>query len=104
MGGGHGTKPPRVAQQLRQSASHAPLAVALATRLAKPPSGSACMSPKWIALLLAVAGAPLAGAEPQALLLKPDQVFDGSNPVPHRGWQVLVRGERIEAAGPSIAV
>jgi imidazolonepropionase-like amidohydrolase len=34
------------------------------------------------------------------ILLKPARVFDGVNPEPHEGWVVLVRGERIEAAGP----
>jgi imidazolonepropionase-like amidohydrolase len=41
-------------------------------------------------------------AEP-AYLLKPARVFDGVDPKPHEGWSVLVRGERIEAAGPAIA-
>jgi hypothetical protein len=35
-----------------------------------------------------------------AYLLKPDAVFDGTGTEPHRGWQVLVRGNRIEAVGP----
>ena len=35
------------------------------------------------------------------LLLKPARVFDGVTPTPHQGWVVLVRGERIEAAGPA---
>jgi imidazolonepropionase-like amidohydrolase len=62
------------------------------------------MFAKWVALLLAVAAAPLAAAEPQAVLLKPDRVFDGTNPIPHVGWQVLVRGDRIVAVGPALAV
>jgi len=37
-------------------------------------------------------------------LLRPAQVFDGVNPAPHPGWQVLVDGERIIAAGPALAV
>ncbi len=48
--------------------------------------------------LLFVVAAP-AAAEP--LLLKPAQVFDGS--ALHPGWQVLVDGERIVAAGPGLA-
>lgn len=63
-------------------------------------------------LLLAVLPAPSAidpaiaaqPAEPTALLLKPDRVFDGTNPVPHAGWQVLVHGEQIVAVGPALAV
>jgi imidazolonepropionase-like amidohydrolase len=34
-----------------------------------------------------------------AYLLKPDRVFDGVDM--HQNWAVLVRGERIEAAGPA---
>ena len=36
------------------------------------------------------------------LLLKPDRVFDGTNPGPHSGWQVLVQDGRIAAAGPNL--
>src|SRR5205814_2807522 len=35
------------------------------------------------------------------LLLKPARVFDGLALEPHTGWVVLVRGERIDAAGPA---
>jgi imidazolonepropionase-like amidohydrolase len=38
------------------------------------------------------------------ILLRPARVFDGLDPRPHEGWAVLVRGERIEAAGPNLAV
>ena len=34
-------------------------------------------------------------------LLKPDKVFDGVSPTPHSGWAVLVRADRIAAAGPA---
>jgi imidazolonepropionase-like amidohydrolase len=34
-------------------------------------------------------------------LLKPAHVFDGESVQPHGGWVVLVRGEKIEAAGPA---
>ena len=50
-------------------------------------------------LLLAAASA--AAADP-AYLLKPVRVFDGVDPKPHEGWVVLVRGERIEAVGPTV--
>ncbi|WP_272424472.1 amidohydrolase family protein [Polyangium jinanense] len=33
-------------------------------------------------------------------LLKPARVFDGDTARPHEGWVVLVRGNRIELAGP----
>ena len=43
----------------------------------------------------------VAAAEP--ILLRPARVFDGVNASPHDGWQVLVDGDRIAAAGPNIA-
>ena len=43
----------------------------------------------------------VAAAEP--ILLRPARVFDGVNASPHDGWQVLVEGDRIAAAGPNIA-
>jgi imidazolonepropionase-like amidohydrolase len=53
---------------------------------------------KLILLLLAIA-VPVA-AEP--MLLKPAQVFDGD--AMHPGWQVLVDGSKIVAAGPALVV
>ncbi len=47
-------------------------------------------------------GAPPAPA--RVLVLEPDAVFDGTAETPHRGWVVVVRGDRIEAAGPRQAV
>ncbi|HEX8097086.1 MAG TPA: amidohydrolase family protein, partial [Pyrinomonadaceae bacterium] len=42
------------------------------------------------------------GVKPDAVyLLKPGRVFDGEAARLHDGWVVLVRGERIEAAGPA---
>src|SRR5215218_11450713 len=41
-------------------------------------------------------------AEEPAVLLRPAWVFDGVDPRPHEGWAVLVRGDRIEAAGPAL--
>jgi imidazolonepropionase-like amidohydrolase len=38
--------------------------------------------------------------EPPVYLLKPAHVFDGESAQLHDGWAVLVRGSRIEAAGP----
>ena len=55
-----------------------------------------------LALVLALPAA--ANAEPQRTLLRPAQVFDGTDPVPHPGWQVLVEGERIAAVGPNLVV
>ena len=57
---------------------------------------------RWFLILLALLLAAPASAQPQPrrILLRPARVFDGVDPAPHEGWQVLVRGERIEAAGP----
>ena len=55
-------------------------------------------------ILLLSLGTPVAAAEQPALLLRPERVFDGVNPTSHVGWQVLVRGDRIEAVGRSLAV
>ena len=38
------------------------------------------------------------------VLIKPARVFDGVAVTPHEGWAVLVRGERIAAAGPAAEV
>jgi imidazolonepropionase-like amidohydrolase len=37
-------------------------------------------------------------------LLKPAHVFDGESSQLHDGWVVLIRGERIEAAGPATGI
>ncbi|MGH9820657.1 MAG: amidohydrolase family protein, partial [Pyrinomonadaceae bacterium] len=37
-------------------------------------------------------------------LLKPAAIFDGESAELHRGWVVLVRGEKIEAVGPAAEV
>ena len=52
-------------------------------------------------LLVSLLGVTAASAEP--LLLRPARVFDGVNVQPHEGWQVLVDGDRIAAAGPNLA-
>jgi imidazolonepropionase-like amidohydrolase len=59
-----------------------------------------------LALLLTLLLAAPVTAQTDAttvLLLRPARVFDGTDPHPHEGWQVLVRGERIEAVGPNVA-
>jgi imidazolonepropionase-like amidohydrolase len=35
------------------------------------------------------------------VVLKPARVFDGISPEAHEGWAVVVRGDRIESAGPA---
>ena len=37
-------------------------------------------------------------------LLKPARVFDGESAQLHDGWVVLVRGQKIEAAGPASTI
>ncbi len=57
-----------------------------------------------LTLLLAAPVAAQNGANAIPLLLRPARVFDGVDPRPHEGWQVLVRGERIEAVGPNLPI
>jgi imidazolonepropionase-like amidohydrolase len=45
---------------------------------------------------------PAGAAAQDALVLRPDRVFDGD--AMHEGWSVLVRDGRIAAAGPSVPV
>jgi imidazolonepropionase-like amidohydrolase len=52
-----------------------------------------------IALLILILAWP---ASAQDILLRPARVFDGADPRPHAGWSVLVRGDRIVAAGPGL--
>ncbi|HEX8062706.1 MAG TPA: amidohydrolase family protein [Allosphingosinicella sp.] len=55
-----------------------------------------------ILILLPLLVAAAAPAEDAAILLRPARIFDGVDPRPHEGWSVLVRGDRIEAVGPSL--
>ena len=56
-------------------------------------------------LSLFLLSAPAAAQLPDSvILLRPEHLFDGVDPRPHRGWSVLVRGDRIAAVGPDIAV
>jgi imidazolonepropionase-like amidohydrolase len=55
--------------------------------------------------LIAMAAAIASLATPAAAdtyLLRPARVFDGVNPQPHAGWQVLVEGDKIAAVGPNL--
>jgi imidazolonepropionase-like amidohydrolase len=54
-----------------------------------------------MAAMIATVAAP-AAAQTGATLLRPAQVFDGVNPQPHAGWQVLVEGDQIAAVGPNL--
>ena len=51
-------------------------------------------------VVLVVIGAASAVLAQDAFVLRPDRVYDGESM--HEGWSVLVRGEVIEAAGPSV--
>ncbi len=54
-----------------------------------------------VGIFLLFCSVPLIAAEPAApLVLKPARVFDGVSDQVHEGWIVVVRGERIEQAGP----
>jgi imidazolonepropionase-like amidohydrolase len=59
--------------------------------------------PLLVSLLffLIVTSSLAAEPEAKAVLLKPARVFDGVDVKPHAGWVVLVRGDKIEAAGPA---
>jgi imidazolonepropionase-like amidohydrolase len=48
------------------------------------------------------AALPLSAQSPahSVVILRPDRVFDGSTATAHDGWIVVVRGDRIIAAGP----
>jgi hypothetical protein len=54
-----------------------------------------------LSLLAGPASAQPSARPPEAtLLLVPDAVFDGTTDQPHKGWAVLVTGQRITATGP----
>ncbi|MEH3101160.1 metal-dependent hydrolase family protein [Sphingomonas adhaesiva] len=63
------------------------------------------MAMRWLTVVAAVmlGGATVPPPEPRVTLLRPAAVFDGVDGVAHVGWQVLVRGDRIVAVGPSPA-
>lgn len=57
-----------------------------------------------LVLLIATLGPVAAGADPAPnILLRPAAVFDGVDPLPHAGWEVLVTGDKIAAVGPHLA-
>src|SRR5437773_1549844 len=55
---------------------------------------------KTLALAMLLVAQPASAQSPTAYLLRPDRVFDGTDPLPHQGWAVLVRGDKIAAVGP----
>src|SRR5271169_1471291 len=52
--------------------------------------------------LVAQRGGRARDANATPIVLKPARVFDGD--AMHEGWVVLVKGERIQAAGPAASV
>jgi len=56
----------------------------------------------FIAMAAAIASLATAAAAAEPVLLRPAQVFDGVDPHPHAGWQVLVEGDKIAAVGPNL--
>ena len=63
---------------------------------------------RWLALMLVLLLGPAAALSavdtPKgAILLKPDAVFDPVDGKRHAGWQILVVGDKIAAAGPALA-
>lgn len=60
---------------------------------------------RWLAMLGALLLGPtgaVTAAPPTSILLRPAGVFDGVDGSVHRGWQVLVTGDRIAAVGPDL--
>src|SRR5262249_19590606 len=47
---------------------------------------------------------PVATQPETVYLLKPARVFDGDSAQLHDGWAVLVRGQKIESAGPASSI
>lgn len=65
-----------------------------------PCSIAACATA--VTLAAAMLFQPARAQEPRTVLLVPDRVFTGADPVAHAGWKVLVRGNRIAAVGPDV--
>ena len=58
----------------------------------------------FLCLMTGYSNAQTTAAAPKAeavYLLKPAHVFDGESAQLHDGWVVVVRGDKIEAAGPA---
>jgi|SRR5688572_5432633 len=56
---------------------------------------------RYLSVLLAILlGGTTSSAQTTSYLIKPDRVWDGQMDQPQPGWAVLVRGDRIAAAGP----
>ena len=60
-----------------------------------------CTSPASLVTLFALTLSGVRAQEPAVTVLQPARVFDGETM--HAGWTVVVRGDRIESAGPATA-
>ena len=56
----------------------------------------------WLAVAVSLLAPAVSAAPKGALLLRPARVFDGVDPKPHDGWQVLIQDDRILAIGPNL--
>src|SRR5437879_1715599 len=67
-----------------------------------------CTCLVWTALAcLGVEPSPASQAQPDlpaVIVLKPARVYDGSSAKAEAGWVVVVRGKKIDQAGPEIKV
>ena len=60
-----------------------------------------CLHPARLGLAIAALSAFSVPAAADSLLIRPARIFDGT--ATHAGWNVLVEGDRIVAAGPNLA-
>src|SRR5262245_24332679 len=64
--------------------------------------GNACRRFSAVfAISCTLASAALSAQQASAVVLRPERVWDGTADRAVSGWVVLIRGDRIEAAGPS---
>src|SRR5436309_14410808 len=59
---------------------------------------------KILLCLLCLFVANSSAQTPSSYVLRPARVFDGESAQLHDGWVVVVRGEKIDAAGPATSV
>lgn len=57
---------------------------------------------RFLIIMTAAVASFAAPASAVPILLRPAQVFDGVDPHPHAGWEVLVDGDKIAAVGPNL--
>jgi imidazolonepropionase-like amidohydrolase len=60
--------------------------------------------PRLALLFSLLIPSPVAAQADAPVLLKPGRVFDGAAAAPHAGWVVLVKGQKVAAAGPADSV